>query len=89
MVLCQVRVQLPDRPGSLGRVTSLFGRLGVNIQQILVLDRDGDLAVDDMFVEAPGEVVYRCLAEMLEEIPGVRVLQLTRSEMLATPRPVA
>jgi acetolactate synthase small subunit len=89
MVLCQVRVQLPDRPGSLGRVTSLLGRLGVNINQLLVLDRDGDLAVDDLLVEAPGEVVYRCLAEMLEELPGVRVLQLTRSDAFAVVRPVA
>jgi acetolactate synthase small subunit len=76
-------MQLPDRPGSLGRVTSLLGRLGVNIQQILVLDRDGDLAVDEMLIEVPGEVVYRCLAEMLEELPGVRVLQLTRADAFA------
>jgi acetolactate synthase small subunit len=79
-VLCWIQLQLPDRPGSLGTVTSLLGRLGVNIHQILVVDRDGDRAVDEMTVAVPGEVVLRCLAELLEEIPGVYVQELRRLE---------
>jgi hypothetical protein len=78
VLLCRVLVRLPDRPGSLGRVTTLLGRLGVDIQQVVVLDRDGQAATDDFTVTVPGSVVYRCLPELLEELSGVRVLSLER-----------
>jgi acetolactate synthase small subunit len=81
---CRIRLQLPDRPGSLGTVTCLLGRLGVDIQQILVLDRDGDRAIDEMIVAVPGDVVLRCLSELLAEIPGVYVLELQSLELQST-----
>ena len=74
MLLCRVLVRLPDRPGSLGRVTTLLGRLGVDIRQVLVLERDGNAATDAFTVAVPGTVIYRCLPELLEELSGVRVL---------------
>ena len=76
MLLCRVLVRLPDRPGSLGRVTTLLGRLGVDIRQVLVLHRDGNAATDAFTVAVPGSVIYRCLPELLEEIPDVKVLTL-------------
>jgi hypothetical protein len=63
-VLCRVLVRLPDRPGSLGRVTTLLGRLGVDIRQVLVLRRDGNTATDAFTVTVPGSVIYRCLPEL-------------------------
>ncbi len=89
-MLCRIQLQLPDRPGSLGTVTTLLGRLGVDIQQIVVLDRTGGHAVDEMIVAIPGEVVRRCLAQLLEEIPGVYVRQLLPIEpALIEPAPSA
>lgn len=76
MSLCRIVVQLPDRPGSLGLVTTLLGRLGVDIHQMLVLERDGAHAVDEFIAMVPGAVVYRSLAELLREIHGVNVVEL-------------
>jgi hypothetical protein len=74
MLLRRVLVRLPDRPGSLGRVTMLLGRLGIDIHQVRVLARDGNAATDEFVVAVPGPVVEGCLVELLEEIEGVRVL---------------
>ena len=73
MLLRLLLVQLPDRPGSLGQVTTLLGRLGVDIHQMRVLDRDGEVATDEFAVAVPGPVIDRSLPALLEEIPGVRV----------------
>ncbi|WP_238015077.1 ACT domain-containing protein [Dactylosporangium sp. AC04546] len=65
-------VELPDRPGSLGQVTTLLGRLGVDIHELRVLSRDGAVATDEFTVSVPGPVIERSLPTLLEEIPGVR-----------------
>ena len=83
MLLRQLLVQLPDRPGSLGQVTTLLGRLGVDIHQMRVLHRDGEMALDEFDVAVPGVVVERSLPALLEEVQGVRV----RSMSPATPVP--
>jgi len=83
MLLRQLLVQLPDRPGALGRVTTLLGRLGVDIHQMRVLARDGVVATDEFDVAVPGPVVERSLPALLEEVPGVRVMSMTP----ATPVP--
>lgn len=74
MLLRRVLLHLPDRPGSLGRVTTLLGRLGVDIHRVLVLARDGVVATDEFVVAVPGPVVEGCLVDLLEEVDGVRVL---------------
>lgn len=76
MSLRHVIVQLPDRPGSLGQVTTLLGRLGVDIQQMRVLSRDGTFATDEFTVSVPGIVIDRSLPGLLEEIQGVKVLDM-------------
>ena len=82
MLLCRIVLQLPDRPGSLGRVTTLLGRLGVDIHQMVVLERDGERAMDEFTAIVPGLVVYRSLAELLEEIVGVVVLEVAPCERI-------
>jgi hypothetical protein len=81
MSLRHVIVQLPDRPGSLGQVTTLLGRLGVDIQQVRVLSRDGAVATDEFTVSIPGPVIDRSLPSLLEEIHGVRVLEMRPIEI--------
>ncbi|MFI5907249.1 ACT domain-containing protein [Dactylosporangium sp. NPDC051541] len=73
-------VALPDRPGSLGQVTTLLGRLGVDIRQMRVLSRDGAVATDEFTVTVPGPVIDRMLPELLEEIQGVRVVSVTAAD---------
>jgi hypothetical protein len=74
MLLRRVLVRLPDQPGSLGRVTTLLGRLGIDIHQVRVLERLGNAATDEFVVAVPGPVVESCLVELLEEVDGIRVL---------------
>jgi hypothetical protein len=80
MLLRNLLVQLPDRPGSLGCVTTLLGRLGVDIHQVRVLQRDGELAADEFQIAVPGVVIERSLADLLEELPGVRVVDIWPAE---------
>jgi hypothetical protein len=74
MLLRRVLLRLPDRPGSLGQVTTLMGRLGIDIHQVRVLVRNGAVATDEFVVGLPGPVLENCLVELLEELNGVRVL---------------
>lgn len=74
-----LRVELPDVPGSLGRVASAIGTAGGDIEAIEIVEhrRDGS-AVDDVLLEmAPGampdSVVSACSA-----LEGVRVLWISR-----------
>ncbi|HTJ40129.1 MAG TPA: ACT domain-containing protein [Dactylosporangium sp.] len=80
MSLRRVIVELPDRPGSLGQVTTLLGRLGVDIRQMRVLSRDGAVARDEFVVSVPGVVIDRSLPALLEEIQGVRVLAIAPTD---------
>ena len=67
-------VRLPDRPGSLGRVTTLLGRLGIDIREVRILARDGVHATDEFVVAVPGPVLEACLVDLMEEVDGVCVL---------------
>jgi hypothetical protein len=80
MSLRCVIVELPDRPGSLGQVTTLLGRLGVDIRQMRVLSRDGTVATDEFMLSVPGLVIDRSLPELLEEIQGVRVIAIAPTD---------
>lgn len=68
----RIRVELPDRPGSLARVTHALGAVGADVTQIAVLDREPGRALDDVTVEWPSLARQR-IAEALELLPGVVV----------------
>ena len=46
-----IRLELPDRPGSLAIVAGVLGRCGVNILQLEVLSRNDGVAVDELLLE--------------------------------------
>ena len=74
-----LRVELPDVPGSLGRVASTIGEAGGDIEAIEIVEHRADgTAVDDVLLEmAPGampdSVVSAC-----NILDGVRVLWVSR-----------
>jgi hypothetical protein len=74
MLVRRLLVRLPDRPGSLGKVTTLLGRLGIDIREVRILGRDGAYATDEFVVEVPGPVLENCLIDLLEELESVHVL---------------
>ncbi len=72
-MLLRVRVRLPDRPGSLGKVARILGAAGADVVQMTVLERDGGRALDDFTVAWPSGASIDRLIEGLGFIPGVQV----------------
>src|SRR5262245_28172396 len=72
-MLLRARVALPDRPGSLGQVARTLGVCGADIVQVVVLERLGGRAVDDLTVVWPGGAGVERLRAALAAMPGVRV----------------
>jgi hypothetical protein len=73
MMLLRIRVRLPDRPGSLGKVARILGAAGADVVQMIVLERDGGRALDDFTVAWPAHTSIDRLIEGLGFIPGVEV----------------
>ena len=71
--MLRVRIELPDQPGSLARVTWTLGVLGADIAQISVLERGGGRALDDITLEWRGQPRDRLLSA-LRSTPGVKLL---------------
>jgi hypothetical protein len=68
-----IRVQIPDRPGTLGAVASALGEIGADILSVDVVERSSDMAIDDMVVElAPGRLPD-VLITAAESVDGVEV----------------
>jgi hypothetical protein len=72
-----LRVELPDVPGSLGRLATAIGEAGGDIEAIEIVEkrRDGT-ALDDVLLETdsmPDSVVSACNA-----LDGVRVIWISR-----------
>lgn len=72
-MLFRLRVSLPDRPGSLARVTNALGTAGADVLQMTVLERETGRAVDEFTVSWPGERPIGRLIESLQGLAGVRV----------------
>jgi hypothetical protein len=74
-----LRVELPDVPGSLGRLASAIGEAGGDIGAIEIIEKGLDgMAVDDVLLETmpgalPDAIVSACTA-----LDGVRVLWISR-----------
>ena len=68
-----IRVQLPDRPGTLGAVASALGAIGADILSVDVVERGAGLAIDDLVVELPSGRLPDVLITAAESIDGVEV----------------
>lgn len=73
-MLLRIRVRLPDRPGSLGRVARTMGAAGADVVQMAVLERDNGRALDDFTVAWPAGADAGRLADGLGSVPGVEVV---------------
>ncbi|UGQ09725.1 ACT domain-containing protein [Yinghuangia sp. ASG 101] len=72
-MLFRLRVSLPDRPGSLARITQTLGSAGADVLQMTVLERDTGRAIDEFTVSWPGDRSADDLTEGLSTLQGVRV----------------
>jgi hypothetical protein len=70
-VMLRLRITLPDRPGSLGRVSRVLGALGADILAVTVLDHTEGRVVDEFTVSWPNYPGRDRLLTALSGIPGV------------------
>ena len=68
-----LRVQLADRPGSLGSLAVALGSVGADILSLDVVDRGPGYAIDDLVVELPPGGMPDTLITAAEALQGVRV----------------
>ena len=74
-----LRVELPDVPGSLGRVASAIGDAGANIDAIEIVAREpGRYAIDDVFIAPDQDVMPDSIVSACTALPGVVVHWISR-----------
>ncbi len=74
-----LRVELPDVPGSLGRVASAIGEAGGDIEAIEIVEHRPDgTAVDDVLLETAPGVMPDSLVSACNQLDGVHVLWVSR-----------
>ena len=54
MALFQLKISLPDQPGSLGAIASAIGAAGCDIRSLSVLEAKDGIGYDDFLVAVPG-----------------------------------
>jgi len=79
-MLLRIRVRLPDRPGSLGKVARILGVAGANVAQMAVLERDNGRALDDFTVAWSAGAGIDRLLEGLASVPGVDIVGIWPTE---------
>ena len=83
-VLARIRVRVPDRPGSLGRVASAIGAASGDIAGVDVLDSEAGQALDDVVVRVRDAAHVRRVLDGLALVPGVSVEGVHSPEPPAT-----
>jgi hypothetical protein len=74
-----LRVEIPDVPGSLGRLASAIGDAGGDIDAIEIVEKRHDgTAVDDVLLEMVGSAMPDSVVSACTAVEGVRVLWISR-----------
>ena len=74
-----LRVELPDVPGSLGRLATTIGLAGGNIEAIEIVEHTGEgKAVDDVFLSPLDGVMPDSIVSACNVLDGVRVIWISR-----------
>ena len=68
-----LRIELVDRPGSLGSLAVALGSVGADILSLDVVERSRGHAIDDLVIELPPGAMPDTLITAAESLPGVRV----------------
>ena len=73
-----LRVELPDVPGSLGRVATAIGEAGGDIEAIEIVEKRDGTAVDDVLLEMHGSAMPDSIVSACNALDGVRVIWISR-----------
>jgi hypothetical protein len=68
-----LRIELVDRPGSLGSLAVALGSVGADILSLDVVERAAGYAIDDLVIDLPAGAMPDALITAAESLPGVRV----------------
>ena len=68
-----LRIELVDRPGSLGSLAVALGSVGGDILSLDVVERSGGYAIDDLVIELAPGAMPDTLITAAESLPGIRV----------------
>ena len=74
-----LRVELPDVPGSLGRLATAIGQAGGDIEALEIVEKRYDgTAVDDVLLETPPGVMPDSIVSACNALDGVQVVWISR-----------
>ena len=73
-----LRVELPDVPGSLGRVASAIGEAGGDIEAIEIVEKRDGTAVDDVLLEIAPGTMPDSVVSAVNGLDGVSVVWISR-----------
>jgi len=74
-----LRVELPDVPGSLGRLATTIGEAGGDIEALEIVEKsNGGTAVDDVLLECAPGAMPDGIVSACNELDGVRVIWISR-----------
>ena len=74
-----LRVELPDVPGSLGRVATAIGMAGGDIEAIEIVEKRPDgVALDDVLLETAPGTMPDSIVSACNALDGVRVVWISR-----------
>ena len=73
-----LRVELPDVPGSLGRVATTIGESGGDIEAIEIVEKRDGMAVDDVLLEMHDGAMPDSIVSACTGLDGVKVLWISR-----------
>lgn len=74
-----LRVELPDVPGSLGRLAGAIGEAGGDIEAIEIVEKRGDgVAVDDVLLDTAPNSMPDSIVSACNALDGVRVVWISR-----------
>jgi hypothetical protein len=73
-----LRVELPDVPGSLGRLAAAIGEVGGDIEAIEIVEKRHGTAVDDVLLEIAPGTMPDSIVSAVNGLDGVRVVWISR-----------
>jgi hypothetical protein len=83
----QLRVSMPDQPGTLAKVTQAIARAGADVISVSVLESDSGRAIDDFRLRWPDGKDPLSLTDAVGACMGVEIVGCRRTRWLLDGRP--